>query len=279
MKIIRNIFILSLFAFLTIPLQAQVLNRISRSAQNAAERAAERAVTRKVEKEVTQAVEKAFEGGEKKESTQKEATTTTTKPEEPAPTPAPHTGPVREAPKNADKFPFEHGSYVQVAEVLGVEVKMTLYFSRWGEWQTLENKSEIRVFGFTTKEDKLHITKGNTRWDIDMAEKTGVKYEITHSPDETDAALKAALGGDPADGMEIIELGTENYIGYACRKVQIKYPITGMDLICLTYGTLVMKSDGRIGPLKTTTRILSIDLSAPPASIFEVPAGVTITSN
>jgi len=278
MKVFRNILIFSFLVFWCIPAQAQVLNRISRSAQNAAERAAERAVTRKVEQEVTQAMEKAFEGGEKKEATQKEATTTVSN-QEPAPTPAPYTGPVREAPKNADKYPFEHGSYVQTAEVLGVEVKMTVYFTRWGEWQTLENKSEIRVFGFTTKEDKLHITKGTTRWDIDMAQKTGVKYDISQSPDETDAALKAALGGDPAEGMEIIELGQENYIGYSCRKVQIKYPITGMDLICLTYGTLVMKSDGRIGPLKTTTRILSVDLSAPPASIFEVPAGVTITSN
>jgi len=272
MKVFRNILILGILAMFCIPAQAQVLNRINRAAQNAAERAAERAVTKKVEQEVTNAVEKAFEAGERKEQEQKE-TPTVSKQE-----PAPYTGPMRGGAVEAAKFPFEKGSYVQVAEALGIEVSTTVYFTRFGEWTAVEDKSEIRMFGFSTKVDKLTITKGTTRWEIDLTEKTGTKYEIDLSS-EQDAVLRAAIDGSSTEGVEITELGQENYLGYACRKVHIKYPVFDMDVTCLSYGTLVMKTDGRIGPLKTSTRITSIDMNAPSASKFEVPADVTIASH
>ena len=260
-----------IFVGLSTSAQAQILNRISNSAQRAAERAAERAVTKKVEQEVSTAVTKALEAPEKQAAEKSEPKTIVIQSE-----PAPYTGPVREAPKNADKFPFEHGSYVQTAEVLGIEVNTTIYFARSGDWQAIEDKSEIRVFGIRTVNDKMHIIKGNQHWEIDMAEKTGNYYELSSNPDDTDAAMKAALAGTPTEGVEITELGQENYIGFACRKVNIKYPALAMDMTCLTYGSLVLKSDGYVGPIKTATRITSIDLNAPPASKFEVPAGIQI---
>ena len=264
MKRVVFLFVIGALTFGTA--QAQLVNRLNRSVQNAAENAAERAATRqaekKVEEAVTKAIDKAFEANEKKETEVKA---------EPA-----HTGPVKAAPKDAAKFPFEHGSYVQVAEALGIEMKTTVYFSRFGEWQAIEDKSEVRILGRTTKSDKLHITKGTKHWSLDLAAKTGSYFEFDPSSDDPDAALRAALGGDPAEGMEVIELGQENYIGYACRKVQIKYPVLAMDVTCLCYGTLLMKSEGRMGPIKTYSRIISLDFSAPPASIFEVPAGIKI---
>ena len=271
MKIFRPLLILGVIALMCNTAQGQILNRINRSVQNAAQNAAEKAATKKaeekVEEAVTKAVEKGFEANEKAEAQVKAKSESEAEP---------YTGPVREAPKDAAKFPFEHGSYVLLSEALGIEMKTTVYFSHSGEWQAIEDKSEIKFLGMSTKMDKLHIIKGNKHWDLDLAENTGSYYEVESSSDDTDAVLQAALGGSPTEGMEITELGEENYIGYACRKVHVKYPILDMDVTCLSYGTLIMKNEGRVGPVKTSVRILSIDQNAPPASKFEVPSGIKI---
>jgi len=277
MKIFRYFPLLSLFVLLCLPAQAQVLNRINRAAQNAAERAAEKAVTKKVEKEVTKAVDKGFEAAEKGvEAAGKGIEAANEKNEgKKISEPEPHTGPIIPASKDDTKFPFEHGSYVQVAYLLGVEVQQTVYFTRSGEWTAIEDKSEIKMFGTTVKQDKLLITKGEKHWDIDLAEKRGTYYEDgDHRIDQTNAALVAALEGKSQEGVEVIDLGQEVYLGYTCKKTQVKYPTLAMDIVCLSYGTLVLKSDGTIGPLKTSIRILSFDHSNPPAHKFEVPAGI-----
>ena len=294
MKVVRYLLVFSIITLLCLPAQAQFGNRLSRAVQNAAERTAIRKAEEKTEQAVEKAVDKATEKGvqaaekgaekgvqaaekgiEKGVEAAEKASATQSNPQ---PQPDPYTGPMRGGAVDAAKFPFDHGSYVQVAQALGIEVSSTVYFTRSGEWQAVEDKSEIKVLGFSTKVDKLQITKGTTRWDMDLTEKTGTKYEIDLSSDDADTALKAAVGGSSTEGMEITELGQENYLGYPCKKVHIKYPVLDMDVTCLSYGTLIMKNDGRIGPLKTSTRIVSIDLNTPPVSKFEVPAGVQITS-
>ncbi|MCL1974488.1 MAG: hypothetical protein FWG54_06715 [Bacteroidetes bacterium] len=285
MSIFRNLLIVSLLALWCMPVQAQFVNRLNNAIQNAAERAAIRKAEEKTEEAVNKAVDKATEKGVEAAEKGAEAAAkgieqgvaAAEKANNATPTePDPYDGPILPAPKDADKFPFEHGTYVQVAEVMGIEVKLTTYFSRFGAWQAVEDKSEIKVFGFTTQNNKLQITKGTTHWDIDLNEKTGTKYELDPSSGSAEETLKQALEGNPSQDVEITELGQENYLGYACRKINVKYPALNMDVTCLCYGSLVLKSEGNMGPIKTSTRILSIDLNAPPASIFEVPAGVTI---
>ena len=271
MKMLRNIFILSIFTLLCLSAQGQILNRISRSVQNSAERTAERAATRRAEQEVNKAIEKgvgaAEQGIEQAAEANKNATTAISDPE-------PYNGPVIAAPKDETKFPFEQGSYVMVSEVLGIEAQQTVYFTRSGQWQAIEDKSEMKVFGMSVKVDKMHIIKGNEHWHLDLTEKTGSYFISDDATDDPNALIAAALGGDPESGMEVIDLGQEIYMGYTCKKTQVKYPALAMDMICLSYGTLPMKCDGMMGPIKTSTRIVSIDLNAPPASKFEVPAGI-----
>lgn len=274
MKNLRNILLFSLFVFLCTPAEAQVVNRINRAAQNAAQRAAEKAATKKAEEEATKAAEKGVQAAEKgiqaAAEANKNASTTTVSES------VPYDGPVIAAPKDDTKFPFEHGSYVMISEALGIEAQQTVYFTRSGEWKAFEDKSEVKVFGITVKSDKMHIIKGNQHWNLDLAEKTGTYYESDVAQEDPNALLSAALGGDPEEGMEVIDLGQEVYLGYTCKKTQVKYPVLAMDMICLSYGTLPMKCDGMVGPIKTSTRIISIDLNNPPASKFEVPAGITI---
>lgn len=185
----------------------------------------------------------------------------------------------QKAPKEK-KLPFERGSYVEESNAMGLEMKKTVYFDQWGDWTATENKSEMVITkDYTQKINKLEIVKGSTHWDIDLIEKKGKTYEASIPMGGMAAALGAALGGKMMEGMEIKELGDENYMGYQCKKVQVKYPQMDMDATVLSYGNLTMKMDGKMGKMDISTKITSIDLSAPPASIFEVPEDVEITKN
>jgi len=177
------------------------------------------------------------------------------------------------------KLPFERGSYVEELNVMGTNMKKTVYFDKWGDWTATENKMEMTIMGQTIKTDKLEIVKGSTHWDLDLVEKTGTTYESPVLPTGMAAALAAAVGGKLTEGMEIKELGEEDYLGYKCKKTQVKYAQMQMDATTLSYGNLTMKMEGKMGKMDISTKITSIDLSAPPASIFEVPEGVQVTKN
>jgi len=174
------------------------------------------------------------------------------------------------------KLPFKQGSYVEESTVMGIEMKKTIYFDRWGDWIATEDKSEMKVMGYTHKTDKLEIAKGSTHWNIDLIEKTGTSYELNLPSMGLAAALGAAMGGKVMEGMEIKELGEEDYLGYKCKKTQVKYSQMNMDVTVLSYGNLTMKMEGTMGQSKISTKVVSIDLSAPPASKFEVPEGIKI---
>jgi len=175
------------------------------------------------------------------------------------------------------KLPFERGSYVEVSKVMGMELEKTVYFDRWGDWTATEDKSEITMMGFTHKSHKLEIVKGKTHWELDLIEKTGRRYELNFElPAGIATAIAAAIGGKIAEGMEMKELGEEDYLGYSCKKVWVKYTDMQMEVTTLTYGNLTMKTEGKMGNMDISTMITSINLNAPPASIFEVPDDVVI---
>ena len=177
------------------------------------------------------------------------------------------------------KLPFERGSYVEESSTMKIAMKKTVYFDRWGDWTATEDQSEMTIMGRTHKTHKLQIVKGNTHWDLDLIEKTGTTYEMPVIPAGVAAALGAAIGGTMMEGMEVKELGEENYLGYKCKKTQVKYTQMEMVVTTLSYGNLTMKTEGKMGQMDISSRIVSIDLNAPPASKFEVPADVEITKN
>ena len=177
------------------------------------------------------------------------------------------------------KLPFERGSYIEESTTLGIEMQKTVYFDRWGDWMATESKSEMEIMkGHIHKSHKLEIVKGSKHWDLDLIERTGTTYEF-NIPAGMAAAIGAAVGGQMMEGMEIKELGEEEYLGYKCKKTQVKY--TQMEMVATTfsYGNLTMKMEGKMGKMDISTRIVSINLNAPPASIFEVPADIEIVEN
>ena len=171
------------------------------------------------------------------------------------------------------KLPFERGSYVQVTKAMGMEIESTVYFDKWGDWTATETKLEI-IQGYPSH--NLEIIKGKTHWKIDLMEKTGTQYDAAEFSTGMAAALGVAMAGNMAKGVEIEELGTEDHLGYTCKKVRVKYKDMDMDVTTLTYDNLTMKMTGSMGKLEMFSEILSIDLSAPPASIFEVPEDIAI---
>jgi len=181
-----------------------------------------------------------------------------------------------QAPANK-KLPFERGSYVEETNTMGIEMKKTVYFDKWGDWMATEDKSEITMMGYTHKTDKLEIVKGNTHWDIDRIEKSGRTYELSLPTGGMTAAIGAVMGGKMMEGTEIKDMGEETYLGYKCKKTQVKYAQMDMVVTVLSYGNLTMKMDGTVGKTNISTKITSINLNTPPpASIFEVPADITI---
>ena len=174
------------------------------------------------------------------------------------------------------KLPFERGSYVEESNMMGIDMKKTVYFDHWGDWTATEQTTEMVMMGQTHKTDKLEIVKGNTHWDLDLVKRTGTTYESVVLPSGMAAAVGAAVGGKMMEGIEIKDLGEEDYLGYKCKKTQVKYAKMEMDVTTLAYGNLSMKMEGKMGKMDMSTKVVSIDLSAPPASIFEVPADITI---
>ena len=182
-----------------------------------------------------------------------------------------------ETPDNAGKkFPFKHGSYVQVTKAMGMEVKTTVYFDNWGDWTATENKSEMRILGRTIKTDKIDIVKGNLHWDIDLVERTGTHYESIALPNEAAEPLAVALAGQIQEGMKIEELGEERYLSYICKKIRATHADMNMDVTALSFGNLPMKTEGKVMGMEVNNLIIEISESAPPASKFEVPAGIKI---
>jgi len=175
------------------------------------------------------------------------------------------------------KLPFEFGSYVEESNMMGMDLKKTVYFDKWGDWTATEDKSEIKMMGITIKTHKLEIVKGKIHWDLDLIEKTGTRYEVPTIPQNIAVSLAAAaVGGKMMEGMEMKELGEENYLGYNCKKISVKYDSMNMETTILSYGNLTMKMDGNMGGMTISTKVASIDLTKPSPAIFEVPDDIEI---
>jgi len=178
--------------------------------------------------------------------------------------------------KQADgnkKLPFERGSYVEVTKAMGIELEKTVYFDRWGDWTATEMKTEI-IKGYPGHD--LEIVKGKTHWKLNLIDKTGTQFDAAEFSTGMAAALGTAMAGSMAKNMEIEKLGTENHLNYNCEKIRVKYKEMDLDVTTLNYNNLTMKMTGSMGKMEMFSEITSINLDAPPASIFEVPEGIEI---
>jgi hypothetical protein len=275
---------------------SQVGRRLGDAAGRAAERAATKQTERRTEDAVNKAIDNTLDGnknqqkqqqdkasensGSENQQKQQQSPPSNAESTNTAPSPAADNTPAKrfsDTPDNSGKkYPFKHGSYVQITKAMGMEIKHTVYFDNWGDWSATENKSEMRMLGRTIKTDKIEIVKGNLHWDIDLIERTGTHYQAIELPEEAMEPVAAAMAGQIQEGTEIEELGEERYLGYICKKVRIKNKDMNMDVTSLNYGNLPMKMEGKVMGMEVYNVITELSESAPPKSKFEVPAGIKI---
>jgi Uri superfamily endonuclease len=155
-----------------------------------------------------------------------------------------------------------------------MEIKKTIYFDKWGEWVAIEEKSEPEtVDENAVPMDRLLIIKGKTHWHIDFIEKFATKQEAAaFSPGLT--VFNNVTKRMTADDMEVKELETENHLDFDCKKNHIIYKSIEIEVTTLTYDNFTMKMTGKMENMDIEYEVISIDLTAPPASIFELPEGI-----
>lgn len=171
------------------------------------------------------------------------------------------------------KFPLEHGTIYQQVTAAGFETTPTVYFDKWGDWQTTESTMLMEVMGMKTGSSTINIVKGDDHWDIDLTDKKGKHYKMNTKINDLGVDLNK-LTDDIKKQMKIEELGEENYLGYKCKKLKIKNDKLKMDMVYLTYGNMMMKMDGKAMGINTSMKVTKIDTKAPPAEKFRVPEGI-----
>ncbi len=185
------------------------------------------------------------------------------------------------AAETAKLFPVEHGTIRQQMEAMGMKTTPTVYFDKWGEWQATESYSDMTMMGQkVVLDNSIEITKGSDHWKIDLEKMTGVK---------TTQSFKNAMGFDPdqftdemkkelaANDMKVDQQADTTIMGHTCKKFHVTSQRLGMDVHYAAWGNIIMKMWGTTMQMPMKLEVLSIDASAPPASKFEVPEGVTIT--
>ena len=166
------------------------------------------------------------------------------------------------------RFPFEYGTYVMVSESNGREiVKRTVYFTQWGEWQVITEKLISTGIITTSREKK------DSAWFSSLRRRDVMQENIDDSNQEhkrnagTTTVPKARRDSGP---LTVTVLGEENYLGFPCVITHMAYP-DGREITHLRYNTtFVMRSEVVFSDgTKVTFRVVSIDLTPPPASVFE----------
>ena len=177
------------------------------------------------------------------------------------------------------KYPFEKGIIHQETEMLGMKVPTVIYFDKWGDWEATETTMSMgKMMGEELNAHTINIIKGDEVWEIDLIEKTGTYSKITEPEDAPFSMLDIRQFNDTSE-FNIEELGTEEYLGYKCKKMKIKNK-TGeeeIEVIAFVYGTMTMKIEGETMGMKVGMSITKIEKVAPPAEKFKVPEGIVIT--
>lgn len=177
------------------------------------------------------------------------------------------------------KYPFEKGIVYQDMSAMGMEMPTIIYVDKWGEWEATEMKMEM----MGVKTHTLKITKGEDYWDIDLEKKTGIhrKQHVNTGYygldlEKMDMSKLSEEAKKMLEGMRMEITGEEEYLGYKCKKMIIKEKDQKVSMEMLMYGNMPMKMDGQAMGMDTRMAVTKIEKTAPPASIFEVPEGVTI---
>ncbi len=182
---------------------------------------------------------------------------------------------------NLKQFDIKSGKVVYKIEGKTKGTK-TLWFDDYGRSQYEHTVTTTKMFGMTTKEEKVKIRDREWMYDIDLVEKTGTKMRVqeanemihTMTATSTDAQL-IKLGEDVQKDFDIQEQSSETILGRSC-KVHTSGKLNSKHW---EYKRVPLKITidlgGILGSMNEEATSFDENISVP-ASQFKVPQGITI---
>lgn len=179
------------------------------------------------------------------------------------------------------KLPFESAiiNYQVGGSEQGTEV---LYISDFGLRQAKYRKTSGRIMMIATSSDRVEITTPDKVINIDMEKKTGdevsnpqkfMREEYAKLSEAEKATVQKNLKSFGTQMGAKVSHSAGDFMGFKCDIVSAM-GITSWQIS----GTPVsLKTEGNLMGMQVQTVATSVDKKAPPANVFSIPSGVTVT--
>jgi hypothetical protein len=182
---------------------------------------------------------------------------------------------------NLKQFDIKSGKVVYKIEGKTKGTK-TLWFDDYGRSQYEHTVTTTKMFGMTTKEEKLKIRDREWMYDINLIEKTGTKMKVqdgnemiqTMTATSTDEQL-IKLGNDIQKDFDVKEMPSETILGREC-KVHVSGKLNSKHWEYKRVPLkLTLDMGGILGSSNEEATSFDENISIP-ASKFTVPSGIDI---
>lgn len=169
------------------------------------------------------------------------------------------------------KYALKSGIVVYNTQMMGMDVKQTLYFDDYGTKEAQEVSMEM----MGVKMHQVTISKDGFIYTLDMEQKTGTKVAApTGLAQNIDFQN---LSEEMAKDMELKKLGTEEFLGKTCDKMSIDYKKMSMKGTFLVYKGVALKSETDMGSMKMNLVAEKFEENPSiPSEKFDIPADIKI---
>jgi len=179
------------------------------------------------------------------------------------------------------KYEIKAGSYTYSIPLPGLgPVETTTYFDDYGAKECIETKAEIKMFGQSIKQHSRTITKDGYSYTLDLVSKTGTKMKMDDAMTPDMKAGFAAMAVAMKDSIKIKELGTEDFLGKSCRKIEVSMAdgkSAGVYWLWKNISLKMETKDPSTGKGFTMAATKVEELSSVPSEIFAIPSDIKIT--
>ena len=180
-----------------------------------------------------------------------------------------------------NKYEIKAGSYTYSIPLPGLgPVETTTYFDDYGAKECIETKAEIKMFGQSIKQHSRTITKDGYSYTLDLVSKTGTKMKIDDAMTPDMKAGFAAMAATMKDTIKIKELGTEDFLGKSCRKIEVSMAdgkSAGVYWLWKNISLKMEAKDPSSGKGFTMVATKVEELSSVPSEMFAIPSDIKIT--
>lgn len=169
------------------------------------------------------------------------------------------------------KYAMKSGIVVYNTQMMGMDVKQTMYFDDAGAKEAQEVSMEMMGVKIHT----LTISKDGFMYTLDMEKKTGTKMAANAGMAQNIDFEN--LSEELVKDMDLKKLGTEEFLGKTCEKMSIDYKKMSMKGTFLVYKGVALKSETDMGTMKINLVAEKFEENPTiPAAKFEVPADIKI---